>query len=74
MQTLLKRHSKYLKFCSIILGIGILGGIIYYQIQSKDIKNNIITTLSNIKDFRYNAILKDLIIMSLLLVASFFII
>lgn len=74
MQTALKRHSKYLKFCLFIIGISILIGIFYYQIQSNDIKNNIINTLNNSNNFRYNAIFKDLIIMSLLLVASFFII
>ena len=61
-------------FSIFVVAIGILIGILYYQFLDNDIQNNIINTLNNFNSFRYNAIVKDLVIMSLILVSSFFII
>ena len=74
MLNLWKKNKKYLIFALVIVLIGLIVGIIYYNIQSSNIKENIIYTLSSYGSFKYNAILKDLIITSLLLVSSFLII
>ncbi len=65
---------KFLAFTVFAIGLGFLLGIIYYLFLSKECKADIIYTLNNLNDLRYNNILKDLIMMSLLLVTSFFII
>ena len=74
MQNKLFKNKKYLIFMFFLITIGIISGIFYYAFQSNDIKSNIINTISSYNSFKYNAIFKDLIIMSLLLVSSFFII
>ncbi len=74
MLNLWKKNKKYLIFALVIVLIGLIVGIIYYNMQSSNIKENIIYTLSSYGSFKYNAILKDLIITSLLLVSSFLII
>ena len=56
----------------IVASIGLLSGFLYYYLLDSDTKINIINTLMEVNNFRYNFILKDLIIMSLLLVLSFF--
>lgn len=68
------KNKKYLIFMLIIVLIGLVVGIFYYTFQSNEMKNNIINTLNTYSSFHYNAIIKDLIIMSLLLISSFFII
>ncbi len=74
MLNLIKKNKKYLVFMVSIVLIGLIVGIIYYYIQSSNVKNNIINIISTYDSFKYNAIIKDLIIMSLLLISSFFII
>ena len=53
--------------------IGLISGILYYFFLSEDIKISIADTLVDY-NFRYNSIIKDLIIMSFLLVTSIFLI
>ena len=72
MQKLIMKHKKYLLFVVTIVLIGILLGIIYYQLLDNNTKNDIINTLVNFNTFKYNAILKNLIILSTLLISSFF--
>lgn len=74
MHNLLQKNKKYLKIVSIILLIGLIVGIFYYFSLSSNIKEDISNTLLNYKNFRYNAIVKDLVVMSFLLVTSIFII
>lgn len=74
MQNLIMKHKNYLLFVVIILAIGILIGILYYQFLNQSMKDSIISTLKTYQAFNYNNTLKDLIIMSLLLITSFFVI
>lgn len=74
MQKLFQSNKKYLMFIITTVGIGILFGVIYYHFLTTDVQDKIILTLNNFTNFSYNAILKDLIIMSLILVSSFFVI
>ena len=74
MQKLIMKHKNYLLFVIIVLAIGILVGILYYQFLNQNMKDNIISTLKTYQTFNYNNTLKDLIIMSLLLITSFFVI
>jgi len=69
-----KRNKKYLLFVLFILVIGIVLGMAYYFFIDEDIKLSIINTLNNNISFNNNFILKNLTIMSILLVLSFFII
>lgn len=70
----LKKHQKYLFFALFIIIIGFSCGLIYFLIQDNTIKNDIITSLNNSFSLKYNAILKDLISLSIILVLSFFVI
>ena len=74
MQKFINDHKNYLLFAVIVIGLGILIGILYYQFLDENSKNNIVLTITNYNNFKFNNVLKDLIIMSLLLVSSFFII
>ncbi len=74
MLNIIKRNKSYILFISIILITGIILGYIYYNTLDNDIKLNIINTLKNTKEYNFNYIIKDLFIMSLILVLSFFII
>ena len=74
MQKFLERNKKYLLFVLIIMVIGLIAGIIFFLMQNSDIKNKITTSLLNANNYHYNAIMKDLIICSILLVLSFFVI
>lgn len=74
MHKLLQKNKKYLLFTLAIVIIGVIFGIIYYILLNSDTKENISNTLINFNNFRYNAILKDLIVMSSLLITSIFII
>lgn len=74
MLTYLKEQKKYLIFIGIILLIGLISGVVYYILLNSDIKENITETMINYNNFRYNSIIKDLIIMSNLLVTSLFLI
>lgn len=74
MQKFINDHKNYLLFAVIVIGLGILIGILYYQFLDENNKNNIVLTITNYNNFKFNNVLKDLIIMSLLLVSSFFII
>ena len=74
MQKLLKSNKKYFLCVLVIIGVGILAGFIYYNLLINDVKLNIIDTLKNYPKFTYNAILKDLIFMSIIIVLSFIII
>ena len=73
MLKILETNRKYLIFISIIVGIGFCSGIIYYNLLSNEIKDLISNTLISYNNYRCNNIIKDLIIMSFLLVTSFFI-
>lgn len=74
MIKMISSNKKYLIFVGIILLIGFVSGIIYYNLLTTSIKESISLTIINYNNFRYNSIIKDLIITSLLLVTSFFII
>lgn len=74
MQQILKKNRKYLMFIFILILIGLLCGFIYYHFLSVETQNQIANTIKNYSNFRYNFIIKDLIIMSLILVLSFFIV
>ena len=74
MLKIINQNKKYLMFIGIILLAGLFMGIIYYFFISNDTKEIISNTLINYNNYRYNAIFKDLIIMSLLLVTSIFVI
>ncbi len=74
MIKMISNNKKYLIFVGIILLIGFISGIIYYNLLTNSIKESISNTIINYNNFRYNGIIKDLIITSLLLVTSFFII
>ena len=74
MQQILKKNKKYLMFIFIVVLIGIVCGFIYYHFLNTEIQIQIADTLKNYNNFRYNFIVKYLVIMSLLLVLSFFII
>ncbi len=74
MQKFINSHKNYLLFVVIIIGIGILAGVLYYQFLDSTNKNTIALTITNYNSYKFNNVLKDLIIMSLLLVSSFFVI
>lgn len=74
MFLMIKRNKKYLIFISIILLIGFCSGIIYYILLNTSVKESISLSIINYSNFRYNSIIKDLIITSLLIVTSFIII
>lgn len=74
MFNLIKQNKWYFKLIGFILLIGFISGIIYYFFLNKDIKINIIESIANYDNFHYNSIIKDLIITSLILVTSIFII
>ena len=74
MQKLIMKHKNYLLFVVIVIAIGILVGILYYQFLNQSMKDSVITTLKTYQSFNYNNTLKDLIVMSLLLITSFFVI
>lgn len=73
MQNILKKNKKHVKFVLIIVIIGVVSGLFYYHFLSNETKLNIASTLSAYENFRYNSIIKDLVIMSLILVLSFFV-
>lgn len=68
------KNKKYLKFVLIIVLIGFVFGFVYYHFLESDTKISIANALAEYKTFNYNFIVKELIIMSLLLVLSFFVI
>jgi len=70
----LKQNKKYLIFVGIIILIGLICGIGYYIFLNGDMKSNITDTINSYNNYRYNAIIKDLIIMSLLFVTSIFLV
>lgn len=74
MQTKIRRDKKYLFFILCVIGLGLISGILYYNFLDDVVKESIVTSLNNFNSFQYNFILKDLIIMSLLIVLSFFVI
>lgn len=74
MQNILEKNKKYLKFVLVIALIGLLFGFFYYHFLSSEVQESIANTLDNYNNFQYNFILKNLIIMSLILVLSFLII
>lgn len=74
MLKLIIKQKKFLLLVSAILFIGFISGIFYYIFISGDTKEIITLNLSNYTNSRFNFILKDLIVMSLLFVASFFVI
>lgn len=74
MRKIIARNKKYLLLVGIIIGLGVIIGFFYYQFLSSDTKLNIINTIKDANGLQNNGIIKDLIIMSLLLVMSFLII
>ena len=73
MQKFIIKHKKYLMFILVIFVISVLLGFLYYNILNDDVKNNIINTINDSKLINNNY-LKDLIIMSTILISSFFIV
>jgi len=69
-----KNNKKFLKLIIWVLTIGLILGIGYFLFLNSDIKVQITETLQNYNNYRYNGILKDLIIMSFLLVLSIFVV
>ena len=74
MQKFLAKNKKYLLFVLVVLVIGFLTGIIFFLMQNSEVKSEIINSLSQSSNYHYNAIMKDLIVCSILLVLSFFVI
>ena len=74
MRNIICNNKKYLKYVLILILVGIIFGFLYYHFLNFSVKDNINNTLLEYNNFKYNSILKDLIIASLLLVSSFFII
>ena len=74
MQHIIKKNKRYFNFILVIFLIGILSGIIYFQFLNHETKNEIIETIKLYKTFNSNYIIKDLIVMSVILVSSFFVI
>ena len=74
MKNVLARNKKYLILIMIVIAIGFFFGVIYYYFLDNEIKISIENSISNYNNFHYNFIIKDLLLMSLLLVTSFFII
>lgn len=74
MRNILKKYHKYVVFVLFIFIIGLLLGFFYYHFLDEEVKNNLINTIAQHEVFKYNSIFKDLIIMSLILVLSFFVI
>ena len=74
MRNIICNNKKYLKCVTIVILVGVVFGFLYYHFLNSSVKENISSTLLEYNNFRYNSILKDLIITSFLLVASFFII
>ncbi len=69
-----KKSRLFMLIMAIIVLLGFFLGILYYLILDNNIKQSIIDTFLNLNNLRINDILKDLLIMSLLLTLSFFII
>ncbi len=74
MQSLLTKNKNYFLFTGIIILIGILAGVLYFQLLNNDVHERIKETIVSLNYFKSNAILKDLIIMAIILVLTFFII
>ncbi len=74
MHSLIKVKNKKVLVASILILLGIIIGVIYYNLLTSEIKNNIIYTLNNSNSFIYNSIIKDLLLTSLTLVTSFFLV
>lgn len=74
MQKFFQKNKKYLLFVFVVLIIGLITGILFFLVQNSTVKTEIINSLSNTNNYHYNAIMKDLIICSILLVLSFFVI
>lgn len=74
MWKILKKHKKYLIFVLTIVLLGLLFGIAYYLFLDSNTKINIISSIKDSFNFNYNFIIKHLIIMSIILVTSFFVI
>lgn len=71
MQNILK-HKKFLLLIIIIITISLICGYFYYYSIDDDIKVNLLKNLNNYNIFNYNNIIKDLTIMSTILILSFF--
>ena len=69
-----KKNKLFILFILAIVLLGIGFGLLYYFIIDNNVKTDIINTLNNLEIIRFNNIFKNLIIMSLLLITSFFII
>lgn len=74
MQRIIARNKKYFMFILVIVLLGFLVGIFYYHFLNNDMQNKIINTVNSISYLSNNNILKDLIVMSSLLILSFLII
>jgi len=73
MQNIINRNKKYLKFVFVIIVIGLISGFLYYHFLNSEVQENIINTIKDYTIFNSNYIFKDLIITSVILVSSFFI-
>lgn len=71
MQNILK-HKKFLLLIVFVITISLICGYFYYYSLDDDIKVNIIENLKNYNIFNCNNIIKDLTIMSTILILSFF--
>ena len=70
----IKKHKLFITIVALLILIGFICGLFYFFFVSKSLKTNIYDTIKSLDVIHYNAILKDLIIMSLLLISSFLII
>ena len=69
------KHNKYLLlFILSIIVVGLITGFVYFYFLKDNTRLDIINTIKNTNNYSYNFILKDLFIMSLILVMSFFLI
>ncbi len=67
-------NKKYFLTVLCLIGVSFILGCLYYFLIPMDSKLKIMDIVSNLNNWHYNCILKDLIVMSLLLITSFFII
>lgn len=69
----MQNNKKYFLFIAIILLFGFLFGIFYYVFLNNEVKVNISNSILDIS-INHNVLIKDLIVMSILLVTSFFVV
>jgi len=70
----MQHYKKYQLFIFIVVIFGLISGLLYYNFLPSELKETVDLTVRSMSNFQYNAIVKDLIVFSLLLITSFFLI